>query len=587
MRTCLAICAVLIPLVSPAEAQIRSFPYQATIAVEQAEVRSGPGSRYYATARLPRGQQIVIHRHDPGGWYMISPPQGSFSWVEASHVQRGEGSSGTVTANDVPVWIGSSETESFDVEQVRLGRNARVTILESRTVQQGGKSVEMLAIAPPRGEFRWIAGQAVVPVAPQLREQHDLDPFATPTTAMRENVPAAAGGPALAAPARRDSQVRTVSVSSGESTASGSATPRVVAEGVSQHGLRPEQILSERQRLRELDGKFRQMIQLDPAEWNFQQIEADYRRLQQSTEYGVLASQIELRLASLKHYQGIRREYDEFLEVTSETSQRDAELAARQQQIALGGFDGSAAARQQSGFSVTPTDMQPAPTGPTALPFPGEQSFPTGVIEEVPAGSPVEVPFTAPETAVEGDGSPFIVPSESGPILTVPSFPETSSTTPTSSAPELAVSQPIQPVADPGPGSGAAAGSSQGMVVPAGSSVPNTLSFPADAGVQAVPGVSPAAGNANSSGIQPVSGSGQPVPTLQSQPATQPATAPAGYPQPVNVPQPAGVPVPALQPVPGQQQVVPAGQAGPPARYMPRYYGVRRPGVPAQQQMQQ
>ena len=51
----------------------RDFPYTATIEVESAEVRSGAGRNYYVTGQVHRGEQVTVRRHDPGGWYMISP----------------------------------------------------------------------------------------------------------------------------------------------------------------------------------------------------------------------------------------------------------------------------------------------------------------------------------------------------------------------------------------------------------------------------------------------------------------------------------------------------------------------------------
>ena len=62
-------------------AQIKEFPYEATVVAEEAYIRSGAGESYYPTQKLPRETTVIVHRHDPGGWYMIDPPQGSFSWI--------------------------------------------------------------------------------------------------------------------------------------------------------------------------------------------------------------------------------------------------------------------------------------------------------------------------------------------------------------------------------------------------------------------------------------------------------------------------------------------------------------------------
>lgn len=542
MRMGLAICAVCL-LTASADAQIRRFPYQATIAVAEAEVRSGPGSRYYTTTKLSRGAKVTVHRHDPGGWYMIAPPQGSQSLVAAAHVQQNSDGTGTVTANDVPVWVASQTEASSEVEQVRLSRNSRVTVLETRTVEREGRMVEMLVIAPPRGEFRWIAGQNVIPDGARERQQHDRDPFATPSTARREAATPEPSG-------FGETGVRTVSVASSSPSTSTptrmtapSAGPRIVADGVSRHGLRPEQVLAERQRLKEIDNAFRQMIQEEPAKWNFDEIESGYRKLQQTTQFGVLVSQIELRLSSLRYYQGIRKEYAEFVAATQTTSQRDAELAARQQQLADSGFATDAAQTIAGGADAS--------SGlPVTEPFTGTPAM------------PVESGTAEPVLQVPGEeGVPALsVPTDAGPLLSFPALPETSSTTTddspadaTAGGPQLVPGQPLQPVPDEITTSEEA----------------GTTSPPAAPRVLPISGTTPATGNV----VQPATPSvAQPAaaPVVQPSPAARTAPGTRYMPQYYGVRQPAGR-VPARRPVPGTfpsaspqpvtPQAVPAGYA--------------------------
>ncbi|MBL8848846.1 MAG: hypothetical protein JNG89_04150, partial [Planctomycetaceae bacterium] len=66
---------------SPAWSQIEQFPYEATVQADDVHVRSGPGLRHYPTGKLNSGDHVTVIRHDPGGWYMIAPPAGSFSWI--------------------------------------------------------------------------------------------------------------------------------------------------------------------------------------------------------------------------------------------------------------------------------------------------------------------------------------------------------------------------------------------------------------------------------------------------------------------------------------------------------------------------
>ena len=86
----ITLAALVLTHLLPAEGQSRTFPYQAVITENETYVRSGPGSRYYPTARLSEGVNVTVHRHDPGGWYMIAPPAGSFSWIRAEYIETSD-----------------------------------------------------------------------------------------------------------------------------------------------------------------------------------------------------------------------------------------------------------------------------------------------------------------------------------------------------------------------------------------------------------------------------------------------------------------------------------------------------------------
>ena len=86
-----ALCLVLVGnFVAPVQAQDRKFPYEAVVDLDSEYVRSGPGPNFYPTDKLPRGAKVMVHRHDPGGWCMIAPPVGSFSWILAKNVKKTE-----------------------------------------------------------------------------------------------------------------------------------------------------------------------------------------------------------------------------------------------------------------------------------------------------------------------------------------------------------------------------------------------------------------------------------------------------------------------------------------------------------------
>ena len=147
-------------------AEERQFPYTAYANSDDVYIRSGPGKNYYPTEKLSRGEAVEIYRHDPGGWYAIRPPQGSFSWVPARLLQPTAGHLATASGDRVVSRVGSRFSDVRDVIQVRLDRGEEVEIIEIKTLTTGGQSEQWCKIAPPAGEFRWVFGKFVDDVAP-------------------------------------------------------------------------------------------------------------------------------------------------------------------------------------------------------------------------------------------------------------------------------------------------------------------------------------------------------------------------------------------------------------------------------------
>ena len=140
----------------------KKFPYEAVVRQDDVSVRSGPGRKYYPTSKLRTGERVTVVRHDPGGWYVIQPPAGSFSWVPARAIERTAEGVGTVTVNNTSALVGSDESDLRDVEQRRLRKGESVEILGEKLLMDAtGRKELWLKIAPPKNEWRWVLGQFV------------------------------------------------------------------------------------------------------------------------------------------------------------------------------------------------------------------------------------------------------------------------------------------------------------------------------------------------------------------------------------------------------------------------------------------
>jgi uncharacterized protein YgiM (DUF1202 family) len=133
----------------------------ATVSVNEVDVRSGPGGGFYATGRLRKGERVEIVREVDGGYLAIKPPPGSFSWINATFVER-NGRYATVLGHPetpTPVRVGSALTSvEPTVEQVKVQRGSQVIIIGPEVVHDDGV---WLPIQPPPQELRFIPKDAV------------------------------------------------------------------------------------------------------------------------------------------------------------------------------------------------------------------------------------------------------------------------------------------------------------------------------------------------------------------------------------------------------------------------------------------
>jgi hypothetical protein len=130
------------------------FPYIAYVVEPDSYVRSGPGREHYPTGQLPAGYAVEVHRHDGNGWCAIRPPEGSFSLAPVQQMQIVDQKTGTITGDGIVARVGSLLGEQRNAVQVMLERGEAVAILE-----QPSPTSPWVRIAPPAGEFRWIAAR--------------------------------------------------------------------------------------------------------------------------------------------------------------------------------------------------------------------------------------------------------------------------------------------------------------------------------------------------------------------------------------------------------------------------------------------
>lgn len=308
--TPLLITGLLLCLADDTYAKKRTFPYEAIVNADEALVRSGNGRRYYPTIKLKRGGRVTVHRHDPGGWFMITPPQGSFSWIRAEHIEKIGPRRGRVTENGVVVRVGSTFNESRDVEQIRLSKNDEVTILGSKNIQTEFGAVLMHQIKPPVGEWRWMEGHLLVPSNQYQPSKGAPAPLDSPI-AGTGNDPFSQNITQNNAPTPKQEMIKTPT--------DGSARRSLPEEG---------QIAVAKQAIKTIDIQFRAMIEAEPTAWDLDALEKDYTTLQQEIKHPAVASKIDLRLDAVDRYRKVQAEYQDFLKLAEETSKRDAELVS-------------------------------------------------------------------------------------------------------------------------------------------------------------------------------------------------------------------------------------------------------------------
>ena len=193
------ICTALLLCAVPAVAQ--EFPYAAKVAADGLPVHAGPLADDYVTTTLPRGAEVTVVRHDPGGRAMVRAPAGAISfaklgWLTMNSGTAEGGGTATVTATGAELYcrVGSRVGEAPMIEQVPLQAGQSVTVQGVRQLAGPNGPEPWAQIPSPRGEHRWVQLRYLVPAAAAARADRDRDPYAVPADLLDAGAPAPNGG---------------------------------------------------------------------------------------------------------------------------------------------------------------------------------------------------------------------------------------------------------------------------------------------------------------------------------------------------------------------------------------------------------
>jgi SH3-like domain-containing protein len=252
------------------------FPYVAYVTSADVYVRSGPGRDYYPTDKLQKGDQVEVYRHDPGGWYAIRPPRGSFTWISKRHLAIDGPSLATVNDSRAVARVGSSFSDARDVIQVRLDKGEKVELIEVAEDSLWCK------IAPPAGEFRWVFSKFV---------DRDL--------------------PADVAEDERASGVRLVSDESSiqpTSDTCATAPPRREPAAIAGDGTARSSALGHELNL--IDLELSTIVAQDIANWSFDELEHRAEAALRQSQTTIDRGRARVLLSKLARFSDIKRRYD-------------------------------------------------------------------------------------------------------------------------------------------------------------------------------------------------------------------------------------------------------------------------------------
>lgn len=160
LRTAAFVMSLALAAAQIARANTPAFPWEGEVSGSGVYVRSGAGANWYPTTKLNTGDRVVV-LGEKFGWYQITPPPGSFSFIDMAMVDRKAGAkAGTVNQDKVYVRAGSTLEQRKNATQLVLNKGATVEII--------GEAEGFYKITPPAGASLYISKQYVKPVDGKL-----------------------------------------------------------------------------------------------------------------------------------------------------------------------------------------------------------------------------------------------------------------------------------------------------------------------------------------------------------------------------------------------------------------------------------
>ena len=176
------------PRLHPQQRKTTQQPYYGILNDDNVYVRSGPSDeRYYATQKLNKGAKVTVVETltvQKDEWLKIIPPDGSFSYVVKSRVEkRHDGTVGRVTTSNLNVRAGSTLNNYKTTVQSSLEEGDDVKIL--------GEDTEYFKIAPPTGAYLYVKKTFVDPAPVVANSQQLQQPVIATGPEPRMNYPIA------------------------------------------------------------------------------------------------------------------------------------------------------------------------------------------------------------------------------------------------------------------------------------------------------------------------------------------------------------------------------------------------------------